>query len=203
MPVTFFPKVYGEPRRYTLSVDGETVSTIEARDYDRADGVTYTFFEEGEHTVACDAECCYGQHVQSSRRVQVEKLPEDGRPAVMGAAFYDQSRTSSGNGILTVTAAGGTAPYRYSYKLYYDRLNPLCLSSEDESESMPITINDYSTGYIEKNEINVIELFAEYVKPPTDLGQSDVMRVELTVLDAQARESQPVTVSFIGYDVCY
>ena len=203
VPVTFYPKAYGGPRRYTLTVDGETVCEVEAKDYDVKSGIAYTFKQEGDYVVTCDAECNYGQHTQSSHRIRVERLPEDGRPVVMGAVFYDADYRSSGNSVLTVIAAGGTAPYQYNYTLYYDGLSPLCVAPETEGEIMPITAPDeYTTGYTDQNEINVLELFAKYLGKPTG-NHSDVMRVKVTVRDAQGRESQPVTASYIGYEICY
>ncbi|MBQ3285496.1 MAG: hypothetical protein IJH40_07635 [Ruminococcus sp.] len=202
VPVTFYPKAYGGPRRYTLSVDGETVYEVEVKKYDEKKGLTYTFLDEGEHVITCDAECNYGQHTYSSLRVRAEKLPEDGSPVVMGAVFYDEDYRSSGDGVLTVVAAGGTAPYHYCYTLYYDGLSPLCLSGDNESEII-VRPAEYSTGYIDANEINVPELFAKYVPKPADASQSDVMRVKVTVRDAQGRVSRPVTASYIGYEICY
>lgn len=203
VPVTFYPKAYGSPRRFTLSVDGETVCEVEAKDYDVRSGMSYTFLEEGEHLITCEAECCYGQHTRSTCRLRAVKLPEDGDPVVMGAVFYDEDYRSSGDSVLTVIAAGGTAPYQYNYTLYYDGLSPLCASFENESEIMPISPDEYSTGYIDQNEINVLDLFAKYIKKPTGSGYSDVMRVKVTVRDAEGRESQPVTASYIGYEICY
>lgn len=203
VPVTFYPKAYGAPRRYTLSVDGETIYQIATKDYNTCDGISYTFDEEGEHIVTCDAECCYGQHTQSSRRVRVERLPEDGSPVVMGAVFFDADYQSSGNSVLTVKAAGGTAPYQYNYTLYYGGLSPLCATFDNETEIMPIVApNEYTTGYTDQNEIDLFDLFAKYVGKPAQTN-ADVMRVQVRVRDAQGRESQPITASYIGYDVCY
>lgn len=203
VPVTFYPKAYGGARRYTLSVDGKTVYEVEAKDYDEKSGMTYTFFDEGEHVITCDAECRYGQHTQRSRRVRAEKLPGDGSPVVMGAVFYDEDYRGSGDGVLTVTAAGGTEPYQYCYTLYYDGLSPLCVSGENETEIMVYPADEYSTGYIDENVIDVPKLFAKYVPKPADVSQSDVMRVKVTVRDAQGRVSQPVTASYIEYEICY
>ena len=202
VPVTFYPKAYSGARRYTLSVDGETVYEVEAKDYDEKSGMTYTFLDEGEHLITCDAECRYGQHTQRTRRVRAEKLPGDGSPAVMGAVFYDEDFMGSGDGVLTVTAAGGTAPYQYCYTLYYDGLSPLCLSGDNESEII-VHSDEYSTGYIDENVINIPELFAKYVSKPTEWGKSDVMRAEITVRDAEGRVSQPVTASYIEYEICF
>lgn len=203
VPVTFYPKAYGGPRRYTLSVGGEIVYTVDAKAYREKDGIAYTFTEEGDYVVTCDAECNYGQHVQSSHRIKVVSLPENGDPVIMGAVFYDQDYRSSGDSVLTVTAAGGMAPYQYNYTLYYDGLSPLCAPFDNESEIMPVVAPDeYTTGYTDQNEINVLELFAKYLGKPTS-NYSDVMRVKITVRDAQGRESQPVTASYIGYEICY
>lgn len=203
VPVTFYPKAYGSPRQYTLIVDGETVYQIAAEEYNTGDGISYTFDEEGEHVVTCDAECCYGQHTQSRHTLRAEPLPEDGSPVVMGAVFYDADYRSSGNGVLTVKAAGGTAPYQYNYTLYYDGLSPLCAPADNQSEIMPaIAPDEYTTGYIDQNEINVLDLFAKHVSKSAQ-GYSDVMRVKITVRDAQGHESRPVTASYIGYEICY
>ena len=203
VPVTFYPKAYGSPRRYTLKIDGEIIYDVEAKDYDIKKGMSYTFHETGEHVITCDAECCYGQHTKSTFRVRAVSLPENGSPVVMGAVFYDEDYRSSGDSVLTVIAAGGTAPYQYNYTLYYDGLSPLCAAPETEGEIMPITEPDeYTTGYTDQNEINVLELFAKYLGKPTG-NHSDVMRVKVTVRDAEGRESQPVTASYIGYEICY
>ena len=205
IPVHFTAKVFwgAEPRRFTLYVDGETVQEVEAKGFEKA-VLTHTFTEPGEHVLSCEVECRYGLTKRSSQRVRVENLPEDGSPAVMGAVFYDESSTGSGNSVLTVIAAGGTAPYQYNYRLYYDGLSPLCLSPEDGSEII-VEPEDkgYTTGYLDTNEINLNELFSKYVKKPSEPGKSDVMRAEITVRDANGKESQPVTASYIGYEICY
>ena len=204
VPVTFYPKAYGGPRRYTLSVDGEIVYAVEAKAYHEKDGIAYTFTEEGDYIVSCDAECNYGQHTQSSHRIKVVRLPESGDPVVMGAVFFDQDYRSSGDSVLTVIASGGTAPYQYNYTLYYDGLSPLCAALEPEGEVIPaVDDGSYTTGYIDSNVINLYELFAKYVKKPSEMGKSDVMRVTITVRDANGRVSQPAYASYIGYEICY
>ena len=202
VPVTFYPKAYGGPRRYSLSVNGETVYEVGAKDYDINKGIPLTFLEEGEHVITCDAECNYGQHTTSTRRVKVEKLPEDGSPAVMGAVFYDEDYRSSGDSVMTVHAAGGTAPYQYQYTLYYDDLSPLCISSDGEITPEPAP-SRYTTGFIGENEINLIGMFSKYVPKPSAGEKSDVMCAEITVRDAEGRISQPVIASYIGYEICY
>ena len=204
VPVTFYPKAYGGARRYTLSVDGKQVKEISAKGYDVESGMQYTFFEEGEYVVSCDAECCYGQHTQSSRRVRVTNFPEDGNPLITGAAFYDEDYRSSGDSVLTVTAIGGTAPYQYNYTLYYDGLSPLCLSQDNDLEMLALqSSSEYTTGYINENQINLYEMFSKYISKPEESGHSDVMRVRVTVRDAMGKESLPVTASYIGYEICY
>lgn len=205
VPVLFSAKVYwgAQPRLFTLSVDGETVQTVEANSFDKV-VMTHTFQKEGEYVLSCDAECRYGLHTSFSRRIRVRSLPEDGSPVVTGAAFYDASHTSSGNSVLTVTAAGGTAPYEYCYTLYYDGLSPLCAPPEEESEDQTILMpSEYCTGYIKENEINLNRMFSRYVPKPTDGSRTDIMRVRVTVRDAAGKESQPVTAGYFGYQICY
>lgn len=203
IPVHFNAQVFSgaQPRQFTLYVDGEAVQTVEASGYEKA-VMTYTFTEPGEHELSCDAECRYGLHKQSTQRVKVTELPQNGSPVVMGAVFYDATSVSSGNGNLTVIAAGGNAPYRYNYTLYYDRLSPLC--TDNESEFMPVIPSTaYTTGYIDDNVINLQEFFSRYVKKPTGMGEADVMRAVITVRDAEGRESKPVTASYIKNEIHY
>lgn len=204
VPVTFYPKAYGGARRYQLSIDGQTVRDISAKDYDEKVGLTYTFDSEGEYVVTCDAECRYGQHVQSSRRLRAVRLPGDDSPAVMGAVFYDEDYRGSGDGVLTVIAAGGSAPYQYCYTLYYDVLSPLCESSDNETPLITLPPSSgYTTGYIDDNVIDLPALFDKYVPKPSTGDPSNVMRVKITVRDADGKESQPVMASYIKHEIFY
>ena len=199
VPVAFTAQVTwgAQPRALSVSVDG---ATVEQRAISGFKPVSYTcaFDTEGEHEVIMKVECQYGVSSTAVHRVTVEALPADGAPVVMGAAFFGQTRMASGDGLLTVIAAGGTAPYEYSYEVYTDSWadydGPL-----SPEEPQPIG-GRFSTGYIASNEINVIEMLNMGEFYPGAYGLPGIY-AKVTVRDAKGRESEPVTVCYQYYEL--
>ena len=188
VPVTFTAELgWGNPpQRFTLSVDGETVLAQDAEGR-RSCELTYIFEQEGVYTVTVEAECKYGVRKTDERRVEVRSLPDDGSPVIMGATFFDWSRLGSGNGLLMVTAAGGTAPYEYRYLVYGSAGEPL--------DGMPVPDeNAYDTGYVAGNTLALAslgEVLDGYWR----------LYIQVTVRDAEGKVSDPVTVGFAFFQV--
>lgn len=198
VPVTFVVRErWGAmPRKYTLSVNGEVVRQIDADGFD-AGVMTYTFEEEGTYQISTAIECKYGVSTQNTREVQVVSLPEDGTPVVMGAVFYGASRMSSGDGVMTVHAAGGTGEYRYRYEILSNEVYDI--PETDGSGEITPTVSSvlYDSGFIADSTINLTEIAAKYSFDPHD----PVIRVRITVRDSDGKISQPVTAGYIAYEV--
>ena len=200
VPVTYTAllKWGNPPQTYHFSINGETVYETAANG-ERVFTVTHTFADEGTYEVQVDAVCKYGVTKTFRRRIDVCSLPEDGRPVVMGAAFFDQTWMSSGNGELTVTAAGGAAPYQYSFTAYYAEAPIFDLPAGDPDASEPakaLVGKMASTGYIDKDTVNPIQLMAHF-----DCDYHENLYVSVTVHDADGRESGSVTVVCYQYQI--
>lgn len=190
VPVTFTGLVlYGaKPKTFRFYVDDVEVASVNAMN-SRVHPFTYTFTEAGSYTVCTQVECRYNVVRNFVRRVRVIPLPDDDKPIIMGAAFFDSSFMNSGDGRLTVTALGGTAPYQYSYEVRYN---------EDESydfDAPAESINGYDTGFIEDSELAVFESRL----PPGSRIRDAIVRVK--VRDATGAESDPVIVRYAGYEL--
>ena len=182
VPVTFTGRVrWGvAPLRYTLEVDGEKVAEAPAVGYSEC-RIPYTFTEEGEHTVVMTVEYEYDRQSYRGHRVTVRSLPEDGRPVIMGATFFDESQMLSGNGVLTVTAAGGTAPYQYQYEIDLPQQEASC-----------------TIYYCSENELDLSEFIGTFER----FDYTGVLAsVTVTVRDSLGNVSDPVTVDYIGYEM--
>ena len=208
VPITFYTRLkWGNPpQSYRFSINGETVQESNA-DGERTFSVTHTFDAEGTYEVQLLVTCKYGVTKTFSHRVDVRSLPEDGRPVVMGAAFFDQTWMSSGNGDLTVTAAGGTAPYQYCFTAYYAEAPIFDLPADggsslgESAPEVPGAVNVLvgkmvTTGYIDKDTVNPPQLMARY-----DCDYNENLYIRITVRDADGRESASVTVVCYQYTV--
>ena len=193
VPVTFTARVRwgAAPLRYTFSVNSETVQETAANSFNTC-AFTYTFSQEGEYTVSTGVHCRYGASSDYTRTVKVISLPADGRPVVMGAAFFDASRMNSGNGVLTATAAGGTAPYQYKFEV-------LSATQYDEYELPLVDKVSYSTGYTDQNEIDLSKLGLIGQELSSVFGTT--LRVRVTVRDKSGVESAPVTAEYFAYEL--
>ena len=197
VPVTFTAeeKWGARPRRYTLSVNGEVVEDVAVKG-EKKHTFTFTFDKEGDYVVNTRMECRYGVSASRTRNITVRQMPDEGRPVIMGASFFDQSRLSSGDSILTVTALGGAAPYEYSYILSSDKLAVVPVpATDDQPIPFPPQIG---TGYIKDSQINVLSRLG--------LSQSDCRmpldaNVRITVRDADGNVSDPVSVRFSFYEL--
>ena len=193
VPVDFTVEVKwgAKPRLFTFGIDGETIEEVKA-DGVRKHTFTRTFTEPGEYQVTTRAECAYGAATASTRKIEVRPLPEDGRPVIMGATFFDMSQMMSGNGVLTVTAAGGTAPYEYCYTV--------CDGGEylEEPASQTPGKGTVIIDYVPDNEINVL---AATGRTQSFYPMGTDICVQITVRDAEGRVSDPVVVSYQSYEL--
>ena len=200
VPVTFTARLkWGNPpQTYRFSINGETIEESAAKGERRYDA-THTFTDAGTYEVHLDAVCKYGVSKTFRCFVDVIALPQNGRPVVMGAAYFDQTWMSSGNGDLTVTAAGGTAPYQYSFTAYYAEapIFDLPVGGSDESAPAKALIGKMvNTGYTDKDTVNPIQLMARF-----DCDYNENLYINVTVRDADGRESAPVTVVCNQYQI--
>lgn len=197
VPVTFTAKVRwgAKPRAYSLSVDGEVVEQV-AAEGNKTAVMTYTFEEEGDYLVTTAAECQYGANANSQRSVKVIPLPDDGRPVITGAVFYDASRMNSGDSTLTVHAAGGTGGYLYRYEVWFGDGEPLYEIPDDEGTPAATNVV-YNSDFIEDNTLNLASL----VGGIGYWGNSPVISVRITARDSAGNVSDPVTAGYIGYEV--
>ena len=183
VPVTFTAKIKwgAKPQFYRFSVNDEIKGEAQAKGYD-AQSFTYTFTEEGEYYVTTRVECQYGAVGSYTRKVRVVSLTDDDKPIIMGAAFFDQSWMNSGNGRLTVTALGGTAPYEYSYEVRFEAPDDYDFDAPSQA------ICGYDTGLTEKNEITI-----------DDSSVYTFATIRIKVRDKNGVESEPVIVRFAKY----
>ena len=176
--------------RISLIIDGETADEARINDADMHI-LTHTFTREGSYTVTTRVENRYGMSFEHTRRVSVVNLPDNGRPVIVGAAFYDSSRMSSGSGVLTVHAQGGSAPYEYCYEVYCDH--------PAEGEDAPAKDGEtYSTGFIPDNEFNILSVTQDCL--PASYFDAPAV-IQITVKDAKGAVSLPVSVRYDCYEV--
>lgn len=201
MPIDFTLRLkWGNPpQRWRLSVNGTTVWEREANGA-REFTFSYTFDSEGSYEVTVLVTCKYGVSKTFRQQIDVQTLPDDGRPVIMGAAYFDQTWMSSGDGDLTITAAGGTAPYTYHYTVYYAQ-SPIddfpigggsSLGGDPDEPAYALVGKSVSTGFISKDTINPQQMMSRY-----DCDANENLYICVTVRDAQGRTSPSVTV------VCY
>ena len=204
VPVDFTARLLwgNPPQTFRLRVNGETIWE-RAANGERKCEFTCTFDAEGDYDVQLDVICKYGVSKSFRRIIDVRSLPEDDRPVIMGATYFDQTWMSSGNDDLTITAAGGTGPYTYSYTVYYAR-SPIYDIWADDGQSLTVDEGDepapvtaligkaVRTGYIAKDTINPPQMMQRF-----DRDAYEDLYICVTVRDAEGMVSDPVTA------VCY
>ena len=185
VPVTFTAEVRwgAQPRSYQLFIDGVMVEEKAANGYQRCDFTT-TFKKAGTHSVVTKINCKYGVSADHTDTIVVQNLPGDGKPVIMGATFFGASEMSSGDGMLTVTAAGGSGSYQYQYVI-------------QETTSGGEYYSDIP--YCDSNEVLVLTLEGPYGEPYGGYGDGAVVTV--TVRDGNGGISDPVTVKYYGYQM--
>ena len=194
VPVSFTAQVRGgaAPRKYALYIDDALVEEkAAAAGMNKVCSFTHTFTQAGDYEVTTTVECEYGAKSYRTHKVKVIPLPEDGKPVVMGAAFFDDSQMRSGDGVLTVTAAGGTAPYQYKYAFY----------STMQLDEYELGFGDSlicDTGYIDQNYFDMASFRESGIPFPERFGER--MKAVVTVRDANGAESEPVTVEYFAYE---
>lgn len=200
VPVSFTAQVRGgtAPRKYALYLDGELIAEQDAAGDYGVYRFSHTFTEAGDYEVTTTVECTYGAKSYRTHKVKVIPLPEDGRPVVMGAAFFDASQMESGDGVLTLTAAGGTAPYQYKYELYSAMMldeYELDITGGSSDDGMLIC----STDYIDQDFFDLASVRYSGFPFPERYGER--MRAVVSVRDANGIESEPVTVEYVAYQL--
>lgn len=182
-----------ERHRYSLIVDGETVEEAEISDTD-THSFFYTFSQEGIYTVATRIENRYGLSAGYTREIKVIDLPDGSTPIIVGATFYDASWMRSGDGVLTVHAENGKAPYTYNYEVYFDGQDADGADTASDSRR-------YSTGFIPEHEIDIDALTAKL--DPSLSGSLSIPNIRITVRDADDNISDPVVIKHDNYEVLF